>query len=148
MTYERAAEGGGREEELLDILPDNPKAAYDMRRVIDCVADRGSFFEIKPLFAPMMITGFARMNGHTIGIIANQPMVNSGAITARAGRKERHFIDLCAAYHVPLLFLVDVPGVMTGRLRQASTTWRRSHALRNIHSRQASRNCGRPVMGA
>ncbi len=103
-----------REEELLDILPDNPKAAYDMRRVIDCVADRGSFFEIKPLFAPMMITGFARMNGHTIGIIANQPMVNSGAITARAGRKERHFIDLCAAYHVPLLFLVDVPGVMTG----------------------------------
>ncbi len=103
-----------RDEELLAILPDNPKAPYDMRRVIDCIVDRGSFFEIKPLFATMMITGFARMNGHTIGIIANQPMVHSGAITAKAGQKERHFIDLCSAYHAPLLFLVDVPGVMTG----------------------------------
>lgn len=103
-----------RDEELLDILPDSSKAAYDMKRVIRCIADKESFFEVKPLFATMMITGFARLNGHTVGIVANQPMVNSGAITAKAGQKERHFIDLCAAYHVPLLFLVDVPGVMTG----------------------------------
>jgi len=61
-----------------------------------------------------MITGLARMGGHPIGIIANQPAYNAGAITAKAGQKERHFIDLCTAYHLPLLFLVDVPGVMTG----------------------------------
>lgn len=103
-----------QDEELLDILPANHRHAFDMKRIINCVVDRGSFFEIKPQFAKMMITGLARMNGHTVGIIANQPMVYAGAITAKAGQKMRHFIDLCAAYHIPLIFLVDVPGVMTG----------------------------------
>lgn len=103
-----------RDDELLEILPDNLKRAYDMKRVINCVVDKGSFFEIMPIFAEMMITGFARMNGHPIGVIANQPLVNAGAITAKAAHKHRHFIELCGAYHVPLLFLVDVPGVMTG----------------------------------
>jgi acetyl-CoA carboxylase carboxyltransferase component len=103
-----------RDEELLEILPDNARKPYDMKRIINCIIDRDSFFEIKPLFAPMMITALARMNGHTIGIIANQPKVFSGAITAKAAQKERKFIDLCSAYHIPLLFLVDTPGVMTG----------------------------------
>ncbi len=102
------------EEELLEILPQNPKRPYDMKRIINCIVDRESFFEIKPDFAPMMITGLARMNGHPVGIIANQPMVYAGAITAKAAQKERHFIDLCSAYHLPIIFLVDVPGVMTG----------------------------------
>jgi len=102
------------EEELLHILPDNPKRPYDMKRVINAVVDKGSFFEIKPDFAAMMITGFARMDGYPVGIVANQPMINAGAITAKAGQKERHFIDLCSVYHLPLIFLVDVPGVMTG----------------------------------
>ena len=103
-----------KDEELLNILPDSLKSPYDMKRIIDCVVDRSSFFEILPLFAPMMITGLARLNGHTIGIVANQPKVFAGAITAKAGQKYRHFIDLCNAYHVPLVFLVDTPGVMTG----------------------------------
>ncbi len=102
------------DELLLDIIPDNMAIAYDMKEVINAIVDRGSFFEIKPEFAKMMITGFARMNGHVVGIIANQPKVYAGAITAKAAAKERHFIDLCTAYHVPLIFLVDVPGVMTG----------------------------------
>jgi len=102
------------DEELLNILPEKPRQPYDMKRIINCVVDKGSFFEIKPLFAQEMIIGFARMNGHAIGIVANQPRVFAGAITAKAAMKERHFIDLCAAYHIPLLFLVDVPGVMTG----------------------------------
>ena len=102
------------DEELLEILPENFKAPYDMKRIINCVVDKGSFFEILPLFAPMMITGLARLNGHTIGVVANQPAVYAGAITAKAGQKERHFIDLCTAYHIPLLFIVDTPGVMTG----------------------------------
>ncbi len=102
------------DEELLQILPSNPRKPYDMKKIIQSVVDRGSFFEIKPLFAPMMITGFARLDGHPVGIVANQPMVYAGAITAKAAQKERRFIDLCASYHVPLVFLVDVPGVMTG----------------------------------
>jgi len=103
-----------KDEELIEILPDNLRRPYNMKRIINCIVDRGSFFEMKPLFATMMITGLARMNGHTVGIIANQPMVSAGAITAKAAQKERHFIDLCSAYHIPLLFLVDCPGVMTG----------------------------------
>lgn len=102
------------DEELLHILPSNPRRPYDMKKVIQSVMDLGSFFEVKPLFAPMMITGFARLNGHPVGVVANQPMVYAGAITAKAAQKERHFIDLCAAYHMPLVFFVDVPGVMTG----------------------------------
>jgi len=103
-----------KDDELLEILPSNPRQPYDMKRIINCIVDKGSFFEIKPLFAPMMITGLARMNGHPVGIVANQPFVYAGAITAKAAQKERHFIDLCSAYHIPLVFLVDVPGVMTG----------------------------------
>jgi len=103
-----------KDDELLEILPSNPRQPYDMKRIINCIVDRGSFFEIKPLYAPMMITGLARMNGHPVGIVANQPLVYAGAITAKAAQKERHFIDLCSSYHIPLVFLVDVPGVMTG----------------------------------
>ena len=103
-----------QDEELLTILPESFKKPYDMNRIIRCIVDRESFFEIKPLFAPMMITGLARLNGHPIGIVANQPKVFAGAITAKAAQKQRHFIDLCSAYHIPLIFLVDVPGVMTG----------------------------------
>ena len=102
------------DEELLDILPSNPRAAYDMKRIINCIVDKGSFFEIKPLYALNLITGLARMNGHTVGIIANQTMVMAGSITAQGARKERHFIDLCNAFHIPLIFLVDTPGVMVG----------------------------------
>jgi acetyl-CoA carboxylase carboxyltransferase component len=62
----------------------------------------------------MMITGLARLNGHAVGIIANQPKVMAGAITAAAGAKHRHFMDLCNAFHLPVVFLMDTPGVMTG----------------------------------
>jgi len=103
-----------KDDELVEILPSNPRQPYDMKRIINCIVDKGSFFEIKPLFAPMMLTGLARMNGHPVGIVANQPLAYAGAITAKSAQKERHFIDLCSAYHIPLVFLVDVPGVMTG----------------------------------
>jgi len=102
------------DEALLSIIPENRRRPYDMKKVIDGVVDRGSFFEVKPAYAKMMITGFARLNGHPVGICANQPKVLSGAITAAAGMKLRHFMDVCSAYHVPLVFLTDTPGVMTG----------------------------------
>ena len=113
-----------KDDELLEILPENPKRPYDMYRIIHAIVDRESLFEIKPLFATMMITGLARMNGHTIGIVANQPMVHAGAITAKAAQKQRHFIDLCSAYHIPLLFLVDTPGVMTGARSEKEASMR------------------------
>ena len=103
-----------RDEGLAGILPENKRRPYDMKKIIDRVVDRDSFFEIKSDFAKMMITGLARMNGHAVGIIANQPMVMAGAITAAAGAKHRHFMDLCNAFHLPIIFLMDTPGVMTG----------------------------------
>ncbi len=102
------------EPSLRTVIPENRRRPYDMKRVIDAVVDRDSFLEIKPAFAKMMITGLARLNGHPVGICANQPKVMSGAITAAAGEKLRHFMDLCSAYHLPLVFLTDTPGVMTG----------------------------------
>jgi acetyl-CoA carboxylase carboxyltransferase component len=102
------------DESLLSILPENPRASYDMKEIIAAVMDQASFFEIKPAHAPMLITGFARMDGHPVGVLANQPKVMAGTITEKAARKARHFIDLCNAYHVPLIFLQDVPGVMPG----------------------------------
>ena len=103
-----------REETLGDILPANRRRPYDMMKIIERVVDRDSFFAIKPEFAKMMITGLARMGGHAVGIIANQPNVMAGAITAVAGAKHRHFMDLCNAFHLPIIFLMDTPGVMTG----------------------------------
>ena len=103
-----------RDEDLAAILPKNKRRPYNMMKIIDRVVDRDSFFEIKPDYAKMMITGLARMNGHAVGIIANQPKVAAGAITAAAGAKHRHFMDLCNAFHLPIIFLMDTPGVMTG----------------------------------
>ena len=106
-----------RDPEPVDLgaaLPKEPRRPFDVKKVILGVVDAGSFFEIKPDFAKMIVTGLARIDGHPVGVIANQSMVYAGAITASAARKARRFIDLCAAYHVPLVFLQDVPGVMTG----------------------------------
>lgn len=100
--------------DLDSVMPENPRRGFDVKRVIRGIVDADSFFEIKPDWAQMMVTGLARIDGHPVGIIANQPMVLAGAITAMAARKARRFIDLCSAYHIPLVFLQDVPGVMTG----------------------------------
>jgi len=101
-------------EALMAVVPDDPRQPYDMKRVIRALVDASSFLEIAPDHARMIIAGFARMAGHPVGIVANQPIVQAGAITAAAARKARRFIDLCTAYHVPLIFLQDVPGVMPG----------------------------------
>ena len=102
------------DDELAAILPENKRRPYDMMKILSKVVDPDSFFPIKPEYAPMMITSLARMNGHAVGIIANQPKIMAGAITAAAGAKHRHFMDLCNAFHLPVIFLMDTPGVMTG----------------------------------
>ncbi len=115
--------------DLASIVPVGNRRAYDMHRVIRGLIDAHSFFEIKPAYAKMMITGFARIDGHPVGIVANQPMVYAGAITAAAAQKARHFIELCSAYHVPLIFLQDVPGVMTGPQAESEGTLRAGLAV-------------------
>jgi acetyl-CoA carboxylase carboxyltransferase component len=101
-------------DELLDLIPDSPMRAYAMHRVIELVFDRGSLFELKPEFARNLITTLARLDGHPVGVIANNPMVRAGTLDSPSSDKMAHFISLCDAFDLPLVFLVDVPGYMVG----------------------------------
>lgn len=96
------------------IIPKNENIPFNMHELIDRIIDRGSFFEIKKLYCPEIITGLARLNGHSIGIIANQPLVLGGVLFTKSARKAARFIQLCDAFNIPLLFLSDVPGFMIG----------------------------------
>ncbi|MBY0120805.1 acyl-CoA carboxylase subunit beta [Bacillus sp. S/N-304-OC-R1] len=100
--------------DLEEIIPKNQNAPFDMYECIDSLIDEGSFFEIKKLFAAEIITGLARIGGRTIGIIANQPRVKGGVLFVDSADKAAKFIQLCDAFHIPLLFLADVPGFMIG----------------------------------
>jgi acetyl-CoA carboxylase carboxyltransferase component len=104
-----------RSEAVYDIVPANPRKAYDMRRVIKEIVDDGSFFAMKPEWAKAVITGFARMAGRPIGIVASQPMVRAGALGLDEADKCARFINLCDSFDIPLVFLVDVPGFVVGK---------------------------------
>ncbi|GGE61179.1 acyl-CoA carboxylase subunit beta [Priestia taiwanensis] len=99
---------------LQDLIPENQNAPFNMIEFIEHVIDNDSFFEIKKLFAQELITGFARIDGQPIGIIANQPRVKGGVLFHDSADKAAKFITLCDAFHIPLLFLADVPGFMIG----------------------------------
>jgi len=99
---------------LKELIPENQNAPFNMHDLIDRVVDEGSFFEIKKLFAQEIITGFARLNGQQVGIIANQPKVKGGVLFADSADKSARFITLADAFNIPLLFLADVPGFMIG----------------------------------
>ncbi len=120
-----------REEALLGIVPKNRRQPYDMKRLIRLVVDRDSVFEIQPSFGKAVITCLARMNGKVVGIIANNPMVYGGAVDVRAARKQTHFTELCDCFHIPILFLVDVPGFMVGRDAEAAATLR--EGMRSVY---------------
>lgn len=96
------------------LLPKNPNAAYDMVQVIETIVDEGSFFQIKRLFAKELLTGFARLGGEVVGIVANQPKVKGGALFIDSSDKSARFVTLCDAFNIPLLFMMDVPGFMIG----------------------------------
>src|SRR6185312_2004580 len=99
---------------LESIIPVDENKPFDMFQVIDAVADEGSFVEIKRLFAKEMITGFARIEGRAVGIVANQPKYKGGVLFVDSADKAARFIWLCDAFNVPLLYLADVPGFMIG----------------------------------
>ena len=103
-----------RDEPLLTIIPKNRRTPYDMKNLLKMIVDRDSFFEIQPTFGKSVIVGLARLNGYVVGIIANTPMVNGGAVDGPAARKQTRMIDLCDTFHIPLIFLVDVPGFAIG----------------------------------
>ena len=95
-------------------VPDDEAVGYDVRRVIDGLVDDSSFFEVKPLFAAEIVVGFALLDGHPIGVVANNPGVKGGVLFTDSADKAARFIWLCDAYGLPLLFLADVPGFMIG----------------------------------
>ena len=97
-----------------DLIPDEPNRGYDMRKLIDAVVDEGSWLEIKKLFAKELLTGFARLAGLPVGVVANQPMQKGGVLFNDSADKAARFIWLCDAFEIPLLFLADVPGFMIG----------------------------------
>ena len=96
------------------IIPDNANTPYDMRQVVLQIADNGEFFEIHQNFAANIIVGFARIDGKTVGIVGNQPMVLAGCLDINASRKAARFVRFCDAFNIPLVTLVDVPGFMPG----------------------------------
>jgi propionyl-CoA carboxylase beta chain len=117
------------EERLATILPDNPRHAYDIRAVIRGICDRESCFELKPTFAPNLVTCLARLAGRPVGILANQAQHMGGTLDARACEKGAHFISLCDAFGLPLVYLVDVPGFLVGSAAEDSALARRSGRL-------------------
>jgi propionyl-CoA carboxylase beta chain len=108
-----------REEESLDTLvPDNPNKPYDMKELILKIADEGDFFEIQEAFAKNIITGFARIEGHPVGIVANQPTVLAGVLDSDASRKAARFVRFCDCFNIPLVTFVDVPGFLPGTAQE------------------------------
>ncbi|MFN8519107.1 MAG: acyl-CoA carboxylase subunit beta [Chloroflexota bacterium] len=103
-----------RDVALDTIVPDDPSQPYDMRDVIGRVVDRDSFLELQPAWAANIITGFARMDGRSVGVVAQQPSVLAGSLDIDASDKGARFVRMCDAFNVPLLTLVDVPGFMPG----------------------------------
>jgi len=99
---------------IAEVVPAEPQRGYDMHRVIDALVDEGSWFEVKKLFARELLTGFARLDGRVVGILANQPMQKGGVLFCDSADKAARFVWLCDAFNVPLLFLADVPGFMIG----------------------------------
>ena len=102
------------EDALNEIIPDNPNKAYDMYEVIGAIVDDGKFLEVQKDYATNIIIGFARFNGQSVGIVANQPCRYAGVLDCNASRKGARFVRFCDAFNIPIVSLVDVPGFLPG----------------------------------
>ena len=102
------------EEELQTLIPDSPRKAYDMVRVIEAVVDDGFFFEVQPYWARNIVIGFARLDGFPVGVVANQPMQLAGTLDIDSSVKGARFVRFCDAFNIPLVTFVDVPGFLPG----------------------------------
>ena len=120
-----------RDEALATIVPKDRRKPYNMRNLVQMVVDKDSVFEIQPSYGKAVITSLARMNGKVVGIIANNPMIYGGALDLKAAAKQTHFIQLCDTFHIPLIFLVDVPGFMVGQDAELAGTLR--EGMRSVY---------------
>ena len=107
--------GDGGMNHILDHFPSNRRQAYDMHHIIKCMVDQGSWLELKPDFGDMLITCLARINGEVVGIAANNPAVNAGAMDVNGLDKLTSFLCLCDSFNIPLIFLHDTPGHLVGK---------------------------------
>jgi len=118
-TVRRAQDPRERDEPSLDTLvPANPNKPYDMKELIGKVVDDGDFFELQPNYAGNILIGFARMEGATIGIVANQPMVLAGCLDIDSARKAARFVRFCDCFNIPIVTFVDVPGFLPGTAQE------------------------------
>ncbi|MBD0676256.1 acyl-CoA carboxylase subunit beta [Streptomyces sp. CBMA156] len=111
------------------LVPDSPNVPYDMRRVVQTVLDGGELLEVQPLFAKNVVCGLGRIDGHSVGIVANQPIVSAGALDIDASEKAARFIRMCDAFHVPVVSFVDVPGFLPGLEQERAGIIRRGAKL-------------------
>jgi acetyl-CoA carboxylase carboxyltransferase component len=120
-----APDAGQDQERILELLPEKRTQVYDMRKIVEIVADKGSVLEMKPRFGRSAITALIRLGGRSVGVIANNPMVGAGALSVEACRKIIDFMVLCDSFNVPLLRLIDTPGFVVGRdaERRAAPGW-------------------------
>lgn len=102
------------EQRLLDLMPDESNRPYDMHEVIKLIFDEGEFLEVFPNLAQNILTGFARLNGHSVGVVANQPQVLAGTLDINASVKGARFVRFCDAFNIPIITFVDVPGFLPG----------------------------------
>jgi len=108
-----------RDEASLDtLIPDNPNKPYDIKELILKIVDEADFFEIQEAYARNMVVGFARMEGRTVGIVANQPLVLAGVLDSDASRKAARFVRFCDCFEIPILTFVDVPGFLPGTAQE------------------------------
>lgn len=117
---------------ISDVIPEKESTPFDMMLVINALIDPNSFFEIKKLFAPELITGFSRIGGRVVGIIANQSKARGGILFVDSADKTTKFVNLCDAFNIPVLFLMDVPGFMVGTLVERQGIIR--HGAKMIHA--------------
>ena len=106
------------EDSLNEIIPDSPTKPYDMYEVIGAIVDNGEFLEIQKDYAKNIIIGFARFNGQSVGIVANQPKYLAGVLDSNASRKGARFVRFCDAFNIPIVSLVDVPGFLPGTTQE------------------------------
>ncbi len=143
-TWEPPAEAA----EIARIVPANSRRSYDVRRIVACLADEGSVFEVKPTFARNVVTSLGRMAGRAVGFIANQPLVLSGTLDSPACEKAAHFVAMCDAFGLPLIYLMDIPGSahrLAGGGDDARTA-QRQDALR-AGARHGAAHLHRPAQG-
>ncbi|WP_419553096.1 acyl-CoA carboxylase subunit beta [Candidatus Poriferisodalis sp.] len=114
-----------RPEELLNIIPTNRRAGYDARALIGHVVDNGEFFEMRRHYAGAIITGFARLDGYSVGVVGSDPMRLAGAMDGDGADKYAHFVDLCDAFNLPMVIFLDMPGFMLGSAAERKATMRR-----------------------